>query len=206
MINIDPYSHETLRQPFLDVAFRDEAFNIMGDLSEVGEMVRQYFSTLSPRIPILSRSRFLARLPSIYTRPRADYSLLCLSICLLMQKPRSLKFPTGSLQSSLYVTLKCLIASLEATDHVSLDFVQARLLVCFYELGHAIYPAASSSIAACSRTARAFGLDVKGFQASGREYSVLATRLAAEEEKRAWWAVINLDRFVLCSSTLTPYR
>jgi hypothetical protein len=208
MITVDPYSHQTLRQPFINIAVRDEAFNILGELPEVEEMVLSYFSTTSIRMPIVSQIRILRELPQTYSIPRADFSLLCLSMYLVQQKPRKLDSLNGSLQSSLYVTLKCLIASLEAANYLSLNFVQARALVCFYELGHAIYPAASASVASCARTARALGLEAKSFQAADRDYSNLALRLAAEEEKRTWWAVVNLDRSVspTCHIACRSYR
>jgi len=75
--------------------------------------------------------------------------------------------------------------------------VQARLLVSLYEMGHGIHPAASISIGACARTARALGLNKKLFQRAQGDH---ASRLRAEEEKRVWWALLNLDRFInLCN-------
>lgn len=82
---------------------------------------------------------------------------------------------------------------LESTNYLSLMVIQARLLVTFYEMGHRITPAASISISACASSARALGLNKKVFQntAAGQPISILA-----EAEKRVWWAVVVLDRYV----------
>ncbi|ETN39070.1 uncharacterized protein HMPREF1541_05292, partial [Cyphellophora europaea CBS 101466] len=127
-------------------------------LAEIEEVVRQYFATSFFQLPILSKRRFLDDLPYVYFRPRADYLLLCVSISLILQKPKTTNFVGESMQSSLYVITKCLIASLEAANYVSLNVLQSRMLVCLYELGHAIYPAASMSISACAKSARALGI------------------------------------------------
>lgn len=196
-IAVDPYSHDSLRAPFIDIALRDEAISILGEVSEVESLAHRYFSTCHRRLPILSKERFLLSLPFIYSRPRADYILLCLSVSLVLQQPKDHSGQQkDSMQSSLYVTTKCLIASLEAANYVSLDFVQARVLVCWYELGHGIYPAALASIASCASISRALGLECKAVQAPIRQGYHSSDLPAAEEEKRVRWAIINLDRSV----------
>ena len=193
-ISVDPYSQDSMRLPFLDIAFRDEALNILGEVSEVEETATLFFGTAYLRMPFLSEKRYRVSLPYLYSRPRADFILLCLSISLVLQRPKEISFPGDTMQSSLYVTVKCLISSLEAANHVSLDFVQSRAIVCHYEIGHGIYPAAAASIAACSSAARALGLEKKRFQDPQRDIRNIANRLAAEEEKRTWWVIINMDR------------
>jgi hypothetical protein len=117
----------------------------------------------------------------------ADFVLLCLSMRLLLQFPEE---RTQSMQSSLYLTLKGIASLLEATDYSSLEFCQARLLIVFYEIGHSI-SAASTSLAACARAARALGLH--------REWSNVASNqsptLEQEERRRVCWAVFNIDRY-----------
>jgi hypothetical protein len=200
MISVDPYSHASLRLPFLDIAFRDEAHNILGDLPEMERFATQFFRGVYNRMPFLSERRFRAHLPYLYAKPKADYILLCLSISLILQKPKNVGFDDGTMQSSLYVTIKCLISSLEAANHSSLDFLQARLLVCHYELGHGIYPAAVVSVSSCAASARVLGFEKKHFQDRGHDVSNVARTHAAEEEKRTWWTIINVDRFIgLCA-------
>jgi hypothetical protein len=93
------------------------------------------------------------------------------------------------MQSSLYITVKSVISLLESTNFLSLELVQCRLLVAFYEIGHGISPAASISIAAGARTARALGLNKQWVRPDFGGHTI-----DAEEERRVWWAVFNLDR------------
>jgi hypothetical protein len=97
------------------------------------------------------------------------------------------------MQSSEYIAIKTHVALLEAANYVTLNSVQARILIAFYEMGHAIYPAASLSVASCARSAHYLGLNRKHFQSREHE-SDQEIRTIGEEEKRTWWAILNLDR------------
>jgi hypothetical protein len=82
---------------------------------------------------------------------------------------------------------------LEMAGIYSLLKVQACLLITVYELGHAILPAAYSSIGDCARQGIALGIHNK-----------LAPQMIRkprnwhdwEERQRVWWLVVILDRFV----------
>jgi Fungal specific transcription factor domain len=169
-----------------------EAAKILADVAQVNRMAEHYFASSYVRMPILSKARFFRELPRLFANPQADFILLCLSINLLMQRP-NLARHIETMQSSLYVSVKTYLASLEATNYITLNSVQAMVLVTFYEMGHAIYPAASASIASCARLAHFLGLNRKDFQSREHENDV-AIRATAEEEKRTWWAIMNLDR------------
>lgn len=94
--------------------------------------------------------------------------------------------------SSHYLIANSSIGILEATGNVTLNAIQSRLLLVLYEVGHVIYPAASISIGSCSRLARNAGLSRDFWHSQ----EVTVTTADAEERKRTWWAVHNLDRYV----------
>jgi hypothetical protein len=184
----DSIRHEGIRKPTVDVTICGDTSKVLGTCEEVLVMAGKYFDNLSHRLPFISRGRFCSRLPSLYTHPHADFSLLCLCIHLVTQyPPRSGK----NMQSSLYVMIKGHIGLLEASGYLSVEFVQARLLVSIFEMGHGIYPAASISIGACARAARALGLHKKR-----TENPLLddTARIRAEERRRIWWEIVNVDR------------
>lgn len=138
-------------------------------------------------MPVISKGYFYERLPAVFVKPKTDFTVLCLRLRLVIQFPAPSML---SMQSSLYVLVKNMISLLESMGFLSLEVIQAKLLVSFYEMGHGIHPAASISISACARTARAQGLN-KNFQRIPEDH---AARLRLEVEKRVWWAVMNLDR------------
>jgi hypothetical protein len=186
VLSIDP--HEPLQKTTVEVAICRDAIEILGNHDEVTAITTDYFDTLSNRIPFIWKDRFNSRLHSVHTNPHADFSLLCLCIYLIVQYPPKYG---QNVQSSVYAIIKGHISLLEASGFLSLEFVQARLLLSIFEIGHGLYPAASISIGACARTARAFGLNKKRF---GNSFSDYSARQRAEEEKRVWWEIVNLDR------------
>lgn len=95
------------------------------------------------------------------------------------------------MQSSLYVTLKGIISLLEATSYHSLEVVQCRLLIAFYEIGHGIYPAAAASIGACAKMAHFAGFRHRSILSSNED----EREIVAEEKKRTLWMMHNLDRY-----------
>jgi hypothetical protein len=173
----------------IDAFVLSRARRIFTSLEEWHSTATSYFATVSKRLPIVSNRRFMSRLAPASATVPADFTVLCLCMRLLLQHPPA---QAQSMQSSLYLTLKSLISLLEATDYSSMELCQSRLLVVFYEIGHGL-AAASVSIAACARTARAFGLH--------KEWSNLGLNqqpsLEQEERRRVCWAIFNLDRYAL---------
>lgn len=90
-----------------------------------------------------------------------------------------------------------MISLLEATCFQSLEFVQCRLIVAFNEMGHGIYPAASISLGACARLSRGIRLRKNRNELPDKE----PARLEAGEKRRVWWAIVNLDRYVVFFSS-----
>lgn len=190
---LGPINPMPLRQPMIDLTVRAEALQILGSLDKMNEIAAQYFVGTHQRMSILSKSRFYRSLQAINAEPKADFLTLCLCMYLIEQIP--LHQPM-SMQSTPYVIIKSLLGMLEATEQISLDIVQARTLVTCYEIGHGLHTAACISVAACAKTARALGLHKQMRRNSNNGLD----GLIAEEEKRTWWAIMNMDRFVgLCS-------
>jgi hypothetical protein len=181
---IDPFRHNALRQPTVEVAVRGQAAQYLGTLKQVQELAAAYFDNIYHRLPIISKRRFYQRLPTLAADAKADFTALCMTIKMVEQRPDQ---HGESMQSSLYVTLKGIMSLFEATGYLSLEIVQSRLLLAFYEMGHALHPASSMSVAACARAVRALELHPK--QKAGA-----VDNFEAEEQKRVWWATFNLDR------------
>jgi hypothetical protein len=189
---IDPSSHETLQQSTEDMVMR-----IFGSLDSILIISSEFFTRTHQRIPAISKLRFDRNLQPLTNRPRADFTALCL--CILLVQQTSLGKMTN-MQSSLYFKVKNLISLLETTTPLSLDLLHCRVLVNFYEIGHGLHTAAYISVAACARAARAPGLHKKRWRKLDSE----PDRLALEKEKRAWWAVVIMERFInLCNGDVS---
>jgi hypothetical protein len=185
---IDPFRHETLQRPTVKIIVHSEVLKILGNLDKIPEIVTGYFTSIHHRITIVSKIRFFDRLPTLSTGADAEYLALCLCMYLLHEKPMP---GVESMQSSLYITVKGIMSLLTSTGCRSLDVVQSLVLVTFYEIGHAIYPACSLSISSCAKLARRIGLHKNE---PGKIVNNETARVEHEEKRRVWWAILNLER------------
>jgi len=120
---------------------------------------------------------------------RADIILLLLCIKLITALP-----PTEhkNPRTSLYYIAKHFHLELEGSEMFTLPVLQAGVLLALYEIGHAIYPAAFLSISACARYAQALGISIRGSMGMRKAL----TMVEVEEQRRAWWAIVILERLV----------
>ncbi|KAH8803327.1 fungal-specific transcription factor domain protein [Xylogone sp. PMI_703] len=184
-----------------------ELLAAVGDRLGIEQTVTEYFQSVNVWMPIISKAK-LDRLIKTGTQnqnPRADLALLLLSLKLVLEVPKG----GNAGQSWLYTTAKRFCAELEIEGVCSLIKLQASLIIAVYELGHAIFPAAYTSIGNCARHGISLGLHNK-----------LAPQMLRrargwvdwEERQRVWWFIIVLDRYVtigsdyrsLCTEDPTP--
>jgi hypothetical protein len=144
-------------------------------------------------MPFISKKRFydLHLRPSVHLQ--SDITLLLLSIKLITTLP-----PTQpqNPRTDLYLATKHFCLEVEVSGVLSVPTLQAGVLISLYELGNAIYPAASLSIGACARYAHVLGINV-----TGSLNKKVLTLIEVEERRRVWWAIIILDRYVLTFSS-----
>ena len=185
---VDPFDSATLQQSIVNMVMQT-----YGSLSKIAAISRDFFNGTHQRLPTVSKLRFEQDLQSLTTSPSAGFAALCLSILLMQQMPMG---KATNMQSSLYFKVKNVITLLETTGDLSLDLVHCRVLVSFYEMGHGLHRAAYLSLAGCARAARVLGLHKKRW----RDLQADSDKLALEEEKRTWWAIVLMDRFInLCN-------
>ncbi|PTB68483.1 fungal-specific transcription factor domain-containing protein [Trichoderma citrinoviride] len=160
---------------------------------------RLFFHTIHRWFPMISRKRFYEELHEASEGPgvAADFGCLLLAMKLMTWRPPSLEgdAPGGegpNARTATYRAAKQFCFELEAAGMVSLRVLQGMLLVALYEVGHAIYPAAFMSVAACVRYAHALGIQPGGMQ----RLKLPLTWVEAEERKRVWWSAFLLDRIV----------
>ncbi len=105
-----------------------------------------------------------------------DLAMLFLAMKLVTTMPNEGVRPADS---PLYTASKRFIALLEASGAVSLQYLQAMLLVAIYEMGHAIYPAAWMTVGACARYA-----DMIGIPSFRESCAVLGTCVSEETVRK----------------------
>lgn len=167
----------------------------LGSSQQHEEICSRFFNTIHAWLPMISRKRFYEdlRIHSENLGASADLAFLLLGMKLMTWQPPSeddVSPEKQTARTAMYIETKRFGFELEASGMFSLRVLQGLLLVAFYEVGHAIYPAAFMSIAACVRYAHALGIQPGGLQ----RLKLPLTWVEEEERKRVWWAAFLLDR------------
>jgi hypothetical protein len=93
-------------------------------------------------------------------------------------------------RTATYLAAKHSYLELEIQGVVSLQVLQAGVLIALYEFGHAIFPSAAVSVEACVRYGCELGINWDAKFAEKKPFSWIDI----EEQKRAWWSIFILDR------------
>lgn len=148
---------------------------------------QRYFRTIHSWIQFIHKPSFLEQ---FYVNPghlNGDFSFLLLCMNLLSTEPSNTRIRPEALP--LYVSVKAIIPAMELRSTITLQNVQARLLICLYEVGHMIQPSLFLSISSTARCAIAIGCDrrIKPTSHTTGNWFLL------EEERRVWWTIYILD-------------
>jgi hypothetical protein len=165
----------------------EEIATALGTRSDIDAIKASYFESIHLWMPIINKIRLDRLTARSEGMMRGDIALLYLCMKLVQQIPP----PHQSGHSELYIVTKQFLDSLQTKGLLTLQIIQASLLVSVYELGHGIFPAAFMTIGHCARSGIAMGL-----------HNRLAPQLAGkprswvdwEERQRVWWMVVILDR------------
>lgn len=158
---------------------------------DIQDVVDLYFANTHTWLPFVSKKRMELTLSNPGLELSFDLAVLLLSMKLVTQVPVG---GPRSIHSPLYSLVKRTLFMAESGGLMSLQTLQANILLAAYEVGHAIYPAAYLTTGHCARLGHGLGLNDRR-----RAPQFLQKRIGAwvevEELKRTWWAVMLLDRY-----------
>ncbi|KAI1774490.1 hypothetical protein F4818DRAFT_63833 [Hypoxylon cercidicola] len=159
--------------------------------SETYGVHEQYFSTVHQWLPILSKKRVRRSMSEsgLALDNPSQLLFLCMKLVSEPLLPGVSGRANGTYSSALEVLFKVENAYLPC-----IQFLQSVILLSVYEIGHGIYPAAYLHIGHASRLCVMMGFHDRKHAA--QLFKDTITWTAREEERRAWWAVLCLDRFV----------
>jgi hypothetical protein len=152
---------------------------------DIREQAKVYFRTVHPWIPFLSKKSFNERLLSPFTSRDTDIILLFACVKLVCSRPEG-----ENARTTAYMTIKSALLEAELAGVLTIRALQAWILICVFEIGHAIYPSAYLSIGICAKYAAALGVNRDDIDVAGKTLHWIE----AEERTRAWWAIVILDR------------
>nr|POF19964.1 hypothetical protein CFP56_52213 [Quercus suber] len=149
-------------------------------------MAEIFFRTAHRWMPVVSRVHFYGSLMNPSWKADPSLVTLLLGMKLVLARPEE-----ADLRTELYTLTKEFQLRMEMAGFLSIYLIQSSILTALYEMGHAIYPGAFTTVSTCARYALALGI-TGTVQAQGRAWS------EQEERNRTWWAIITLDRH-LCT-------
>jgi hypothetical protein len=189
-LDADVFRQAQLELPLPGLAIPLYVSELLGGTDKIRLLAVSFFNNIHPWMPFISKTWFYNHLVNPLSPPFADAMLLLLSVQLITWVPSASEDP----RTSVYIAAKTFFLELETAGSFSIRVVQAGVLIGLFELGHSIYPAAYISVAICARHAVALGFDkdINPGSATGLQWDKV------EERRRIWWAILILDRSVIC--------
>lgn len=105
----------------------------------------------------MDKREFFVRLEQLQASPNAPFSTLVMSMCLYAHTSSAVLGRNSRVESLCYNT-ECFYSLLQSNGRVSLELLQAGLLIATYEHSQALYEASTLSIGICARMGYALGL------------------------------------------------
>ncbi|KAE9372329.1 hypothetical protein N431DRAFT_339949 [Stipitochalara longipes BDJ] len=183
------------RIPCIDDQVSLQASRLLSAISRKrgGDFMQTYFRTFHKTLPIINKEGFRSKIEC--STSDSHFSTLLLSMFLITQlTPQVNPNPSTNFgEQELYPTVKSIYSLLQSTGKVSMELVQAGILVACYEHCQAMHQDAWLSIGACVRMAHLMGL-----------HTVLRKILPKEKEdqnmletKRClWWGIVVIERVI----------
>ncbi|KAK3984138.1 hypothetical protein QBC44DRAFT_253576 [Cladorrhinum sp. PSN332] len=189
-LDIDCFNWASMPIPKPAVSVPPDVFDMLSRPNAVQEAATEFFAGPHVWFPFISKKRMKLGLALWDGGP--ELAFLFLAMKLVTSTP--VEGVESAAASPMYEAAKRFLSQLEASGTVSLQLLQGMVLVTLYEIGHAVYPAAWMSVAACARYIEVLG--VPSFRGSSRMLGSCTTWTESEERRRVWWAVYILDRFI----------
>ena len=175
----------------LRVPVPTEILNVLSSTAAMRSLCDTYLRNTHNWLPMLSQKRIFQRVNDFSADTDTGLSLLLLCMKLVSEVP-SKREETAI--TSLYCMVKELYSRAENSCLISLQLLQSAILIAIYEIGHGIYPAAYLSVGHAARLGIMIGLHDR--KNATQLFKKAETWSQCEEERRTWWAVVILDRYV----------
>jgi hypothetical protein len=157
------------------------------------DFMQTYFRTLHHSLPIINQEMFRWKLESHASD--SHFSTLLLSFFLITQlTPKVNPNPSSNFgEQELYPTVKSFYSLLQSTGKVSMELVQAGVLIACYEHCQGLHQDAWLTIGACVRMGHLMGLQTilqKTLPEEKNERDILETK------RRLWWGIVVTERCI----------
>ena len=177
----------------LDEQLTEQACDITSrDGDDIAISCSRYFITIHCWYPIIAKEELYERLEHLRSSPNADFTILVLTIYLVSRMYRQSLRPRDGLEK-LYHTVKSFHSILLSTGRLSMDLVQAGLLLALYEHCQALHGVTYQTLGVCARMGYALGFHKT---ISPDIFPDTGDNSVIERQRQVWWCIITLERYV----------
>jgi hypothetical protein len=157
---------------------------IVDNGTTIPTLFSEYFRTIGIWLPaIVSEKALYKRLQG---EPSSDVALLLLSIFLAVQAPERGNPNTPFPQTTIYFAAKSLLSAIVGAGALSLEVVQASVMILLYESGQGMLNQARMSTAFCCRM---------GMRLLSKRQSNPTRTMDDVDDEKLWTCIMMLDRY-----------
>jgi hypothetical protein len=168
-----------------------EILDILQSSPSIHSLCETYLRSVHSWLPMLSQKRLFQKVNNFSADADMGLALLLLCMRLVSEIPTEQERPATS---PIYCIAKDFYSRVENSRLISLQLLQSAILIAIYEIGHGIYPAGYLSVGHAARLGIMIGFHDR--EKAPQLFKEAETWSQCEEERRTWWAVIILDRYV----------
>ncbi|KAK4242707.1 hypothetical protein C8A03DRAFT_40048 [Achaetomium macrosporum] len=151
------------------------------------EAVSLYFNGVNTWFPIIEKASYEKQLDMAWDKLPAEASVLALCMALIARPPNQKSSKIGD---TVYHSTKAILSLVQSKAPISVQLLQAELLVALYEFSQSMPQQAYLSLGRCLQMTKAFGWHGAEFWAEDRK-AFMAKDLKLSSI--LWWAIVFLD-------------
>lgn len=168
-----------------------DVFRFLESKDSMQALLGKYLTGTQTWLPMLWKRRTAEKVTSFDENMESGLVLLLLCMKLVTETPST---QDHAASTALYRTAKGLCFRLENSCAMSLQLLQSVVLIAVYELGHGIFPGAQLTITHAARLGIIMGLHDR--KHAPQLFKDPDTYNMREEERRTWWAIVILERYM----------
>ncbi|KAF2802284.1 uncharacterized protein BDZ99DRAFT_483019 [Mytilinidion resinicola] len=197
---LDPELFQSVTHSELEVAQNVNVSALQLSKADLRTFYEQYSRSTDTWCPIISHKRLAQDVQAAVPTEHPGILLLLLSMRLVSDIPRDDNMATA--ESTFYKMTRSNLKAMEEASPGSLRVFQSLVLVALYEIGHGIFPAAYLTVGRAARIGLLRGIHDR--KNATQLFVKPQTWTYWEEERRTWWAVSILERYINLGPTGLP--
>lgn len=162
--------------------------DILVNKPRVKEAVSLYFNGVNTWFTIVEKATFDRQLEATWDDLPAETSVMALCMALIARPPN--QKPSKGMGDTVYHTTKAIVNLVQSKAPMSVQLLQAELLVAMYELSQSMPQQAYLSLGGCVQMTKAFKWHDPGFWTEQRQKDIPGELKLCSI---LWWAIVYVD-------------